>query len=329
MILLLLLLLAVPACAGGPAAPVRGAPVLVVSDRGGALRIYEEAEGGGARLVGSRDAADPRYSDTMPARLPDGRIVFVSDRDGNPGIYVAAADGRATRVTFDPPERPAADSAPAPLGRDRIVFARGEPGAPPGAPRDLYTQRLDGTGARRLTRHPADEAAPSASGDGRSIVFVSNRSGADRIYLIPDIEAPDPEAGTVCLSNFDPPRPSRAGGGGEPSDGAPAFLPDGSIVFRRAPAGGVPHLYIMGRNGARAGLRQITDSLTLPFGASEPVALDEGTILFDTGPVYDREKRGGPVRFAVYRIALGGFNLTRLTRERATYSDFTRHLPER
>jgi len=328
-ILLLLLLLVLPACAGGPAAPAREAPILMVSDRGGALRIYEEAEGGGARLVGSRNAADPGYSDTMPARLPDGRVVFVSDRDGNPEIYVAAADGGATRLTSDPPDRPAADSAPAPLGRDRIVFARSEPGAPRGAPRDLYALKLDGTGATRLTHHPADEAAPSASGDGRSIVFVSNRSGADRIYLISDIDAPDPEAGAVCLSDLDPRRPSGTAEGGEPSDGAPAFLPDGSIVFRRAPAGGLPHLYIMGRNGARAGLRQITDSNTLPFGASEPVILDAGTILFDTGPVYDRGQRGGPVRYAVYRIALGGFNLTRVTREHATYRDYTRHLTER
>ena len=209
------------------------------------------------------------------------------------------------------------------------MFARGEPGAPPGAPRDLYALRLDGTGMTRLTRDPADESAPSASGDGRSVAFVSNRSGADRIYLIPDIDASDPEAGAVCLSDLDPPRPSPGAEGGESSDGAPAFLPDGSIVFRRAPEGGVPHLYIMGRGGARAGLRQITDSLTLPFGASEPVVPDEGTILFDTGPVYDRAKRGAPVRFAVYRIAVGGFNLTRLTREHATYRDYTRHLAER
>ena len=329
MILLLLLLLALPACTGGPASPDRRSPILVVSDRGGALRIYEEAEGGGARLVGSREASDAGHSDTMPARLPDQRVVFVSDRDGNPEIYLATADGGATRLTTDPPDRPAANSAPAPLGRDRIVFARGEPGAPPEAPRDLYTMRLDGTGATRLTRDPADESAPSASADGRSLVFVSNRSGADRIYLIPDVDAADPEATAVCLSDAEPIRASLPEPGGVSSDGAPAFLPDGSIVFHRAPAGGVPHLFVMGREGARAGLRQITDSRILPFGAAEPVALDAGLVLFDTGPVYDRARRSGAVRFAVYRIALGGFNLTRMSRDRAAYKDYTRHLADR
>jgi len=328
-ILLLLLLLALPACAGGPAPPDGRSPILVVSDRGGALRIYEEAEGGGARLVGSQEASDAGYSDTMPARLPDQRVVFVSDRDGNPEIYLAAAGGGATRLTSDPPDRPAVDSAPAPLGRDRIVFARGAPGAPPGAPRDLYTMRLDGTAATRLTRDPADESAPSASADGRSLVFVSNRSGADRIYLIPDVDAPDPEATAVCLSDAGPARSSLSGPGDASSDGAPALLPDGSIVFHRAPAGGVPHLFVMGREGARAGLRQITDSRILPFGAAEPVALEAGLVLFDTGPVYDRARPGGPVRFAVYRIALGGFNLTRMSRDRAAYRDYTRHLADR
>ncbi len=85
----------------------------------------------------------------------------------------------------------------------------------------------------------------------------------------------------------------------------------------------------MGQSGARAGLRRITDSLTLPFGAAEPVVLDDRTILFVTGPIVDRERRRGPSGFAVYRIALGGFNLTRVTREQVPYSDFTRRLADR
>lgn len=319
-------LLLLAACAGRPEAIGEGAPMLLVSDRGGALRIYEETGEGAARLAGSRDPGDRSWSDTMPARLPDGRIVFVSDRDGNPEIYIAAADGGASRLTFDPLDRPAADSGPAPLGRDRIVFARTEAGAVPGAPRDLFAMRLDGSGMTRLTRHSADDGEPSASGDGRSIVFVSGRTGTARIHLIPDAQAADPEAAAVCLSDFELPRSSAAPGGRASEDTAPAFLPDGSIVFGRTPAGGQPHLYVMGRSGARAGLRQITDSLTLPFGAAEPVVLDDRTILFVTGPIVDRERRHGPSRFAVYRIALGGFNLTRVTREQAPYGDFTRRL---
>ena len=82
----------------------------------------------------------------------------------------------------------------------------------------------------------------------------------------------------------------------------------------------------MGRAGAQAGLRQITDALTLPFGAAEPVATGDGTILLVTGPVGEGETRGAGGRFIVYRIALGGFNLARVTGRRAPYSDYTRRL---
>jgi len=332
---LLLATLLPSACGGRPGAIRESLPVLLVSDRSGALRIYEDGGDGGARLLARRGTEDRSTRDSMPARLPDGRIAFVSDRDGNPGIYLAAEGGDAKRLTVDPPDRPAIDSCPAPLGRDRIVFARsgprkpdapGETSAPPG-PRDLYALRLDGNGETRLTRDPSDDWAPSASADGRSVVFVSDRTGTARIHLIPDVDAADPDASAVCLSDFELPRSSP---GGRPSaDGAPAFLPDGSIVFSRTPSEGVPHLYVMGRQGARAGLRQITDSVTLPYGASEPVVLDERTLLFTTGPIADKERPRGPARFVVYRIALGGFNLTRVTRNQAPYADFARHLDER
>lgn len=327
----LLVLLLTPACGGRPEAIREGPPALLVSDRNGALRIYEKGGEAGARLVGRRGMGDRSTRDSMPARLPDGRVAFVSDRDGNPAIYVAGPDGEASRLTVQTPGLPALDSCPAPLGRDRIVFARtgGETSAPHG-PRDLYALRLDGSGeTTRLTRHPADDWAPSASADGRSVVFVSDRTGTARVHLIPDVDAADPEASVICLSDFELPRSSPVPGGPPSADGAPAFLPDGSIVFSRAPFGGVPHLYVMGRHGARNGLRQITDSLTLPFGAAEPVVLDERTLLFTTGPIVDRERPRGPARFAVYRIALGGFNLTRVTRAQAPYADFARHLDGR
>ena len=111
--LLILTLLLPAACGGLPEAIGEGAPMLLVSDRSGALRIYEESGAGAARLLGNRGAGDRSTADSMPARLPDGRIVFVSDRDGNPEIYVAAADGEATRLTVDPGDRPAVDSGPA------------------------------------------------------------------------------------------------------------------------------------------------------------------------------------------------------------------------
>ncbi len=72
-----------------------------------------------------------------------------------------------------------------------------------------------------------------------------------------------------------------------------------------------------------------TDLLTLPYGASEAIVLDDRSILLVVEPVGDKKKRSGGGRFADYRIALGGFNLARITRDRARCNDFTRRLTDR
>ncbi|HEU4400517.1 MAG TPA: hypothetical protein VFT43_00295 [Candidatus Polarisedimenticolia bacterium] len=327
-------------CDARPGGAPEGMAGLLVSNRSGTFRIYEAGLEKGAagapgwaetwaRPIGGAGAAARGYGDTMPARLPDGRVVFVSDRDGNPEIYVTSPDdGTVRRLTHDPddPALAASDSAPAALGRDRIVFARTGPGAPPGAPRDLYVMAVDGSGLRRLTRHPADDAAPSGSPDGRAVAFVSTRSGAARIHLLPDVDLPDPEAARTSLSGSAVPGSIWADPGVTFSDNAPAFLPDGSIVFSRRPTGEVAHLFQMDRAGGRDGLRQITDWVTLPFGGDEPVILPDGAILLVSGPIPPPEGKEGPVRFAAYRIEAGGFNLSRVTRAGAAYDDFARRL---
>jgi hypothetical protein len=310
-------------CAGEPAPDRGSASILLVSDRGGSPRIFEVAPGGGpARMVGSSPADGRPYRDCMPARLPDGRIAFVSDRDGGQAIYLASADGRTVTGLTDHPGGPdTADSAPAAFGREAIVFARSAPGSPAGA-RDIFIVRLDGTGLRRITRHPADDRSPAGAPDGRAVVFVSERGGAPRLHRIADAWAADPEAGIAELSDA---RRPLAASAPAPSfaDEAPTFLPDGSLVFSRTPAGGIPHLVHAGTGGA-AGLRQFTDSATLRFGAGEPVALPDGSILLTTGPIPPAEGMDAPLHFSVYRIALGGFNLSRVTRDRVGYSDSTR-----
>jgi Tol biopolymer transport system component len=42
----------------------------------------------------------------------------------------------------------------------------------------------DGSGQRSLTRHPAFDANPAWSPDGRKIAFVSNRDGGYGIYVM-------------------------------------------------------------------------------------------------------------------------------------------------
>ena len=337
------------ACLSGPTAPPGAETVLLVSDRSGAWRIDEVSlADGAAREIGrpaavDRAAGGPEaaargagYRDSMPARLPDGRIAFVSDRDGLPRIYLASPDGASVAPlgrdqAGDGAPPGGADSDPAPLGRERIVFAREETGAPRGSARDLYLIGTDGRGLRRLTRDPADDHAPAGSADGRSVVFVSDRSGAPRLLILRDLdpgalpESNLPRAAPVAASL--PPAPGSPDPW--PADGAPVFLPDGTLVFRRAFDATLFQLFATEGSGREARARQITDALSLPWGADEPVALPDGTILFVTGPVPPAKGMEGPPRFVVYRIAAGGFNLSRVTREHARYDDFTRRLAAR
>jgi hypothetical protein len=303
------------------AAGAGAAADLVVSNRGGAWRVYELAAEGGARLVGSPRADGPAYEDRQPARLPDGTIVFTSNRDGPDALYLAASGAASARPFFVPEEaRGSADSDPAPCGADRIVFARAASPVTPGAAvaggavddasRDLYLAFRDGRGVRRLTRDPADDGAPCALPDGRTIVFASVRQGTRRLYRL-DSAAADPEATVAPLL---PPA--------DAADDAPACLPDGSILFARSLPGVASQIFLV-RFGARGPVtRQITEAATLPYGAGEPVPAAAGTFLLTAGP---GPAKGGP-RYAVYGISGGGYNLARVTRERAGYEDWTRRL---
>jgi tricorn protease len=60
-------------------------------------------------------------------------------------------------------------------GHAEIVFASGG---------DLWTVPLNGGEARLLVSHPANEARPLYAPDGKRLAFMSNRSGADEIYIL-------------------------------------------------------------------------------------------------------------------------------------------------
>ncbi len=108
-----------------------------------------------------------------------GRIAFVSDRDGDPEIYVMNADGTgATRLT----NSPGGDYHPAwsPDGR-RIAFYSERDGNA-----EIYAMNADGTEVTRLTNHTANDYDPAWSPDGRSLLFTRNspRGTPTRISIV-------------------------------------------------------------------------------------------------------------------------------------------------
>ncbi|MDO9333388.1 MAG: DUF5050 domain-containing protein [Dehalococcoidales bacterium] len=106
-----------------------------------------------------------------------GKIVFVSERDGNPEIYVMNADGsnqtRLGSVNFcqwDPVWSPDSKKIAFVDWRDNNT--------------DIYVMNADGTSQTQLTINSADDDTPSWSPDGKKILFVSERDANREIYVM-------------------------------------------------------------------------------------------------------------------------------------------------
>jgi Tol biopolymer transport system component len=122
--------------------------------------------------------AAPAASELHAAMVvANGRIAFVSTRDGTSEIYTMNADGtEQTRLTVNPAE----DVSPAwsPDGK-RIAFASNRDGD-----WNIYTINRHGAALRRLTDASGFDGNPSWSPDGTQIAFASSRDGNSEIYVM-------------------------------------------------------------------------------------------------------------------------------------------------
>ena len=108
----------------------------------------------------------------------NGRIVFVSSRDGNYEVYSMNSDGSGqTNLSNNPAGELAPEWSP---DGSKIVFTSFRDGNA-----EIYTMNADGTGQTRLTYNSATDSNPTWSPDGQKIAFRSDRDGgAFEIYTV-------------------------------------------------------------------------------------------------------------------------------------------------
>lgn len=153
-----------------------------LSTNGADLYIYNVAAGTNTRLTNLPD----NFSNFDPEFSPDGsKILFTTDRDGNPEVYVMNADlsGSVTNLTHNAATDFAAVWSP---DGSKIAFVSDRTGT-----RQIWLMNSDGTGtATQLTQDAVGATQPGFLADG-SLVYASGRAGGtNKIYQIKDVANP-------------------------------------------------------------------------------------------------------------------------------------------
>ena len=158
----------------------------------------------------------------------NGRIAFLSTRDGNEEIYIMNADGtNQTRLTFNSSN----DAYPAisPDG-SRIAFTSNRNGSS-----EIYVMNIDGSDQTRLTNttYPYGDYYPSWSPDGSMIAFYSSRSNDFDIY-------------TMNADGSDITQLTNAG----TFNGYPSWNPNGNLIAFDSTRDGNSEIYVMNSDGS-------------------------------------------------------------------------------
>ena len=141
----------------------------------------------------------------------------------------------------------------------------------------------------RLTSSPSIETAPSFSPDGSRIVFESDRSGTQQLYVMPA------NGGEPTRISF-----------GQGRYGTPVWSPRGDLVAFTKQSKGRFHIGVMRLDGSEERL------LTASF-------LDEGPTWAPNGRVimFTRETQGAQGAASLYSVDISGRNLKRVNTDGA------------
>ena len=173
----------------------------------------------------------------LPAFSSDGsQIAFMSNRDGNPDLYVVNADGtgEVRRLT----NHPAIDVSPtwSPNGQ-QIAFTSDRTGAP-----QIYVVGADGTGLRRLTYESYCDR-PTWSPAPFNEIAYSSKTGPGHDIKVLDLATNEVRQLTYGLG----------------SNESPSYSPNGRhVAFTSTRGSGLKQIYTIGRDGK--GLSRVTST---------------------------------------------------------------------
>lgn len=280
-------------------------------------------------------------TDTTPSTLENvgGKIVFVSEREGNPQIYTMNADGtNQIRITTNKFYEIMPVFSP---DGSKIAFVSDRDGNP-----EIYVMNVDGSNSLRLTNEPSYDYSPSWSPDGKKIVFISNREvvnpSADNIVakmtykiytmnvdgteqkkindLTSDDESPkwSPDGSKILfvskregnpeIYTMDPDGTNTAKITTSKYSIMPSWSPDGKKIVYRANENGNPEIYIMNADGTEK--KKITNNLVA--GESPSWSIDGSKIIF----VSKRDNvlsADETLTNEIYMMTFDGKNVNRLT----------------
>lgn len=245
----------------------------------------------GERITGKRYTGDISLLRLMAHRMSDevtkmfgerpifqSKIAFISDRDGNPELYMMDYDGfNPVRLTFNETvdympgwstdgkkiayTSYRGDKATLWLyfiyeGTRSLVFDEGTTYGPVFSPdgkkmafcssedegnSEIYTANSDGTKVKRLTFNKAIDTAPTWSPNSRLIAFTSDRGGTPQIYIM------DAEGSNIERVSF----------GGNYFDG-PAWSPTANTIAFVSRVNQVFDIYLLNRDTNR--MLKLTES---------------------------------------------------------------------